>query len=54
MDLKKSNEWPKDTERWRIQRTTYVTLEDRIRLSNIYLIVFTEENKGKNKKEECL
>lgn len=28
-----------------------MTLEDRIRWSNIYLIVFTEENKEKNKEE---
>ena len=29
-----------------------MTLESRIRWSNIYLIIFTEESKGKNKEEE--
>ena len=31
-----------------------MTLESRIRWSNMYLIVFTEESKGKNKEEEEL
>ena len=42
----------RDTKRQKNKITTYVTLESRIQWSNIYLIVFTEESKGKNKEEE--